>query len=223
MKFGPDEMAQLMETTKALITVTMLASVGIGLVVGVIVAICVALFRRLRRDRAEPRLTKDSSSGPKHVYPGGSLDQREHTSIRNDIIPDGRITGSGKRIFSFRLLILYLIVAVSGGGILYWHYVSQRSDTLQRPDLPPRADTLPRPDLPPRADTLPRPDLPLEEAYKEVYSLLGASSLPGASRPPQFASHLSSSVANAATNRQFSTWQRLYKRLAIDGWRQMWM
>ena len=46
MKFGPAEMAQMMDGAKALITVTMISSVGIGLVLGVIVALFVAFFRR---------------------------------------------------------------------------------------------------------------------------------------------------------------------------------
>jgi clan AA aspartic protease (TIGR02281 family) len=120
--------------------------------------------------------------------------------------PD-RTPRTKERIFPITFRIVFSIVAVIAIAALYWRDPSQRSDTLERPDLPPRADTLPRPDLPPRADalprpdlppradalprpdlpprahTLPRPDLPLEEAYKEVYSLLGSSSLPEAFSP----------------------------------------
>ena len=38
MKFGPAEMAQMMDGAKALLTVAMISSVVIGLVLGVIVA-----------------------------------------------------------------------------------------------------------------------------------------------------------------------------------------
>ena len=39
MKFGPAEMAQMMDGAKALLTVAMIFSVGIGIVLGVIVAL----------------------------------------------------------------------------------------------------------------------------------------------------------------------------------------
>jgi predicted RND superfamily exporter protein len=45
MKFGPAEMAQMMDGAKALLTVTMISSIGIGLVLGVIVAFFTAFFR----------------------------------------------------------------------------------------------------------------------------------------------------------------------------------
>jgi hypothetical protein len=156
MKFGPAEMVQMMGGAKALITVTMVSSVGIGLVLGVIVALFVVFFRgRLHRDRAEPHLTNgqllppNSGPGPNAVYPGSPL------RIGNDMIADYRIARSDDRIFPIRLIILLLIVAV-GGGVLYWQYASQRSDSPQRPDLPLRA------------------------AYTEVYSMLGISPLPEA-------------------------------------------
>jgi hypothetical protein len=38
MNFGPAEMAQMMDGARSLLTVTMVSSVGIGLVLGVIVA-----------------------------------------------------------------------------------------------------------------------------------------------------------------------------------------
>jgi hypothetical protein len=45
MKFGPAEMAQMMDGAKALITVMLVSSVGIGLVLGVIVALYRIFFR----------------------------------------------------------------------------------------------------------------------------------------------------------------------------------
>src|SRR5215510_2658518 len=126
MKFGPAEMAQMMDGAKALITVTMVSSVGIGLVLSVIVALFVAFFRgRVHRDRAGPHLTNgqlltpNSSPGQSTVNPGrppSMCDQRarEHTSIGNDIIPDNRITRSDERVLRFRWSILLLIVAFGG-------------------------------------------------------------------------------------------------------------
>jgi ABC-type dipeptide/oligopeptide/nickel transport system permease subunit len=46
MKFGPAEMAQMMDGAKALLTVTMVSSVGFGLLLGVIVALFAAFFRK---------------------------------------------------------------------------------------------------------------------------------------------------------------------------------
>jgi len=119
MKFGPAEMAQMMDAAKALLSVTMVSSVGIGLVLGVIVALFAAFFRRgLHRDLA-----------------------REHISIGNDTInvtPDDCVTRSGEQRFPITLSVLLFILAV-GSGVFYWHYTSQGSDTPQRPDLPLRS------------------------------------------------------------------------------------
>jgi hypothetical protein len=138
MKFGPAEMAQIMDGAKALITVTMVSSVGIGLALGVIVALFVAFFRKgLHRNRVEPRLTNgqlptpNSSSGPNTVFPGDQL-ATEHTSVSNDVRLDDRVPRSDERIFPFGLSILVMIVAV-GGGVLYWEYASQRLDSPQSP------------------------------------------------------------------------------------------
>src|SRR5262245_6968255 len=134
MNFGPAEMAQLMDDAKALITVTMVSSVGIGLVLGGIAALFVASFRR---DRAEPRLTNGQLLTP-NSSPGPSNPRaKEHTSIGNDIIPDDRIPRSDERVFRFRWTIPLLMV-VFGGGVLYGQYASQRSGTPQRPDTPQR-------------------------------------------------------------------------------------
>src|SRR5215472_8286516 len=114
MKFGPAEMAQMMDAAKALVAAMMVSSVGIGLVLGVIVVLFVAFFRwGLHRDLA-----------------------REHVSIGNDTIkvtPDDRVTRFGEQGFPITLSILLFILAV-GSGVLYWHYASQRSDTPQRSD-----------------------------------------------------------------------------------------
>jgi tetratricopeptide (TPR) repeat protein len=80
---------------------------------------------------------------------------------------------SDRRIFPITLSIL-LLIATAGGGVLFWQYVSQRSDAPQRADTPQRAD------LPRRPDTPRRPDLVQRAAYTEVYSMLGISPLPEA-------------------------------------------
>jgi hypothetical protein len=119
MKFGPAEMAQMMDGAKALLTVTMVSSVGFGLLLGVIVALFAAFFRRgLHRGRVEPHLTNGQLPTP-NSSPG------PNTVVYPDMIPDNRVRRSEERIFPFRLSILLLIVAV-GGGVLYWEYASQR-------------------------------------------------------------------------------------------------
>jgi predicted TIM-barrel fold metal-dependent hydrolase/tetratricopeptide (TPR) repeat protein len=150
----------------------MVFSVYIGIVLGVIVAVCAAVLRRRsHRDRAEPRLTNKQLLTPESSPGPGDQPAREYTSIRNDIIPDGRIPGFDEPIFSFRLIILLLILALGGGGIFYWHYASYRLDTPQRSNDSHRLDTAQRP------DSLQRP-LPPRTAYTEVYSILGISPLP---------------------------------------------
>src|SRR5215469_4763167 len=105
MKFGPAEMAQMMDAAKALLAAMMVSSVGIGLVLGAIVVLFVAFFRwGLHRDLA-----------------------REHVSIGN------RVTRFGEQRFPITLSILLFILAV-GSGVLYWHYASntpQRPDLTE--------------------------------------------------------------------------------------------
>jgi len=48
MKFGPAEMAQMMDSAKALITVAIVAGVGIGIILGAIVAFYRIFFRIAR-------------------------------------------------------------------------------------------------------------------------------------------------------------------------------
>ena len=174
MTFDAAEMAQMMDGAKALIAVTMVSVVGIGLVLGVIVALFIAFFQRFHRDRAELHLMNgqlltlnsvQSTINPRQ--PPSRCDQRagEHTSIGDEIMPDNRKKRSDERVLRFRWSVL-LLVAAFGGGVLYEQYASQRSATPQRPDTPQRTDTPQRPDLPPRT------------AYKETYSMLGISPLP---------------------------------------------
>jgi clan AA aspartic protease (TIGR02281 family) len=173
MKFGPAEMAQMMDGARSLITITMITSVGVGFVLGGVGALFVAFFRGgLHRNRTEPRLTNgqlltpNSSSGPNTVYPGDQL-ATGHTSISNDARIDNRVPRSHERTFPFGLSMLVMTVAV-GGGVLYWEYASQRLDTLQRSDTPGRPGAPQKPDLLPQA------------AYTEVYSMLNISPLPEA-------------------------------------------
>jgi len=60
MKFGPAEMAQMMDGAKALLTVTMVSSVGFGLLLGVFVALS-----RRGLHRTEPHLTNGQLLTPR--------------------------------------------------------------------------------------------------------------------------------------------------------------
>ena len=55
MKFGPAEMAQTMDAAKALIAVTVVYSVGIGIVFGAVVALYRIFFRHHAADQDEIR------------------------------------------------------------------------------------------------------------------------------------------------------------------------
>src|SRR6185437_3403313 len=52
MKFGPAEMAQMMDGAKALLVVAMFSSVGIGLALGLIVALYRIFFRHHAADQS---------------------------------------------------------------------------------------------------------------------------------------------------------------------------
>jgi hypothetical protein len=200
MKFGPAEMAQMMDGARGLITIAMISSVGIGLVLGVISALFVVFSERgLLRDSAEPPLTKGQlltpnlSSGPNTVYSGEQL-AREHPSISADMFPGNRV----KRFVFSQILGFLLVTVPVGGGVLYWKFASQRLDAPQRDatqrDTPqgdtPQGDTTQRdttqrdttqwPDAPRMPYAPQRPD-PLPRApYSEVYSRLNISPLPEA-------------------------------------------
>jgi hypothetical protein len=59
MNFGPAEMAQMMDGSKALITFTMVSSISIGLVLGVIVA-----FWKLHREGVPLAMVPDNRVTP---------------------------------------------------------------------------------------------------------------------------------------------------------------
>ena len=56
MNFGPGEMAQMMDSAKALITVTIVSGIGIGIVLGAIVAVYRIFFGTAPpTDRSNPK------------------------------------------------------------------------------------------------------------------------------------------------------------------------
>jgi tetratricopeptide (TPR) repeat protein len=122
MKFGPAEMAQMMDGVKALITVTMVSTVVIGLLLGVI-------FRRaLHRDQAdlthEQLPTPNSSPKPNAAYPGWP-----------PILVLIVALGGG---------VLYGQYASQRADIPQRADTTQRPDPSQRPDTPQRAYTTQR-------------------------------------------------------------------------------
>lgn len=226
MNFGPAEMAQMMDGARSLLTVTMVSSVGIGLVLGVIVAGFVVFFSkgtasRSSRAALDDRAIADSwfESGTSTVDPGrppsaGVELAREHTLISNDMVVGAR---SDRRIFPITLSIL-LLIATAGGGVLFWQYVSQRSDA-------PQGQTL-------RKGRTSREGRTLREGRTSCNEQRTLKFIPcwafrrcrkRLRQAFQFAAHLNSSAENAATNRQFLTWEELCKTRAIDERRQRQM
>jgi hypothetical protein len=82
MKFGPAEMAQMMDGAKALLTAAMIFSVVIGIVLGVIVAFFTAFFRKgLDRNRAETRLTNGQLTTPNSNALAAARDAASLTAV----------------------------------------------------------------------------------------------------------------------------------------------
>ena len=71
-----------MDAATALLTVAMISSVGIGLVLGVIVALFAAFFRKgLDRNRAEPRLTNGQLTTPNSNALAAARDAASLTAV----------------------------------------------------------------------------------------------------------------------------------------------
>ena len=129
MNFGPAEMAQMMDGSKALITFTMVSSISIGLVLGVIVA-----FWKLHREGVPLAMVPDNRVTPfkRRIFP-----------FRLKIFLLTVAVGGG---------VLYVGYASHRLDIVKSPDTRQRLDTPQRADTPQRVDTPQRPDTPQRVD-----------------------------------------------------------------------
>jgi hypothetical protein len=106
MKFGPAEMAQMMDGAKALLTVAMISSVGIGLALGMIVALY-----RFYRDREADQ----------------SLRSAQEIDATAPPSPRSPVPRANKLIRPVDLLGIIILIAIAGGGF-FSYYTSKRSD-----------------------------------------------------------------------------------------------
>ena len=115
MNFGPAEMAQTMETAKGLIVVTIAYSVGIGIVVGAIVAL-------LRHRAADRSFRSGTPNGP--VLPPVPAQEIEATAPHSPRSPAPRANGL-LRLKLIDLLGIIILISFTGGG-LFSYYTSKR-------------------------------------------------------------------------------------------------
>jgi S1-C subfamily serine protease len=106
MNFGPAEMAQTMDAAKALIAVTVVSSVGIGIVLGA----TVALYRFFRHREADQ-----------------SLRSAQEIDATAPPSPRSPVPRANKLIRPVDLLGIIILIAIAGGGF-FSYYTSKRSD-----------------------------------------------------------------------------------------------
>jgi hypothetical protein len=114
MKFGPAEMVQMMDAAKALIAVMLVSSVGIGIVLGAILA-----FRHRAADQSFQSGMPTVPALP--TVPAQEIDATAPHSLRSPVPRANNLL----RLVDL-LGIISLIVITGGGFFLY--YTSKRSD-----------------------------------------------------------------------------------------------
>jgi tetratricopeptide (TPR) repeat protein len=137
MRFGPAEMAQMMDGAKALITVMLVSSVGIGIVLGAIVA----LFggRGARRGKAVQDqfgvatvlLNDQSKNVPKLDQKGNEVEEkiRKIDELEAQVVSLAHYARpTATKLFSVALVItISIAIAIAGAGF-FWYYTSKGSD-----------------------------------------------------------------------------------------------
>ena len=119
MKFGPAEMAQMMDGAKALLTVTMVYSVGIGIVLGAVVALYRIFFRHHAADQS---LRSGMPTGP--ALPTGPAQEIDATAPHS---PRSPVPRANNLLRLVDLLGIIILIAIAGGGF-FSYYTSKRSD-----------------------------------------------------------------------------------------------
>jgi aspartyl protease family protein len=153
MKFGPAEMAQIMDSAKAWITVIMVSTAGIGIVFGLIVA----LYRISFRHRA---VDQSFQSGMPSV-PAQEIDATAPHSPRSPV-------PRASNLFRLADLLGIIILIAIAGGSVFSYYTSKRSDfeaTSNQLGIQPLPPTI-EPQQQPRSD------------FEEVHKQLGIKPLP---------------------------------------------
>jgi tetratricopeptide (TPR) repeat protein len=144
MNFGPAEMAQTMDAAKALIAVTMVYSVAIGVVLGAIVALY-TFFRQRAADQSfqsgMPTVPALSTAPALPTVPALEIDAAAPHSLRSPV-PRANI---------LRLTGIIILIAIAGGGFLSYYTSSNN-----QPPVPPTKE----PQQQPRSD--------FEETYKQL-------------------------------------------------------
>ena len=125
MNFGPAEMAQTMDAAKVLIAVAVVYSVGIGIVLGAIVA----LYRFFRHRAADQSLLSGMPTGPAlpsdPALPTGPAQEIDATAPHR---PRPPVPRAGLRLIRpVDLLGIIILIAITGGGY-FSYYTSKRSD-----------------------------------------------------------------------------------------------
>jgi hypothetical protein len=131
MNFGPAEMAQTMDAAKALIAVAVVYSVGIGIVLGAIVALY-RFFRHRAADQSllsgmptDPALPTGPALPSDPALPTGPAQEIDATAQHR---PRPPVPRAGLRLIRpVDLLGIIILIAITGGGYLSY-YTSKRSD-----------------------------------------------------------------------------------------------
>ena len=129
MNFGPAEMAQMIDSAKAFITVTIVSSACIGLALGAIVALCRIFFRdRAVNDFRYRAVDQSFQSGMPSVptLPTVPAQEIDATAPHSPRSPAPRANNL-LRLRLIDLLGIIILIAFAGGG-LFSYYASKRLD-----------------------------------------------------------------------------------------------
>jgi tetratricopeptide (TPR) repeat protein len=164
MKFGPEEMAQMMDAAKALITVLIVSSAVIGLVIGTIVTLYQIFFRH-RADHFRHLADDQSFQSGMPTIPAQEVDATAPHSPWSPVPrANNLLSASTPRLIA--LLFIIILLAIAGGGF-FWYYTSMRSDfeaTSNQPGIQP---------LPPT-----REQQQVRSDFEATYNQLGIQPLP---------------------------------------------
>ena len=116
MKFGPAEMAQTMDAAKALITVAFVFSVGIGIVLGAIVALC---HRHGAADHFRHGAADQSFKSGMPPVPAQAIDATAPYGPRS-LVPR-----ANNLLRLVDLLLIVTLIAIVG-GVFFSYYTSKR-------------------------------------------------------------------------------------------------
>ena len=159
MKFGPAEMAQMMDGAKTLITVMLVSSVGIGIVLGAIVALYRIFFRHRAADQSFQSGMPTVPALP--TIPAQEIDATAPHSPRSPV------PRANNLLRLVDLLGIIILIAIAGGGF-FSYYTSKRSDfeaTSNQLGIQP---------LPPTIE----PQQQVRSDFEETYNQLGIQPLP---------------------------------------------